>query len=408
MLLQFSFQNFLSFKERMTFSMMASSLKEPVIDNTEVMTNIGHSIGSVLHCAAIYGANASGKSNVVKALDTFRWLVVNSMKEMQSGEKIKVEPYRLNSATATQPSVFEITLCDADNIYRYGFESDVDKVHSEWLYQKAKRKRSKEVELIFREGETFAIHSRLSIAKDVASKKMVRDNALLLSVAAQFNDPVAVAVTSMISEITILSSHDDERMWRLAVANIDNEKMRRRIVAFSKYADLGIDDIEKVNGTILSRHVQYDDDGNTMRQVSFLMDENESEGTLKYFRLAYPLLNALDNGSTVVIDELDSQLHPVLTANIISMFNLAKTNPKNAQLIFTLHDTNVLGAGFLRRDQIWFTQKDRKGESELYSLAEYNVRSGAPFAKDYLAGKYGAIPLTGTLSDVLTTNASLS
>ena len=135
--------------------------------------------------------------------------------------------------------------------------------------------------------------------------------------------------------------------------------------------------------------------GNATKTVTFPFRVNESEGTIKYFSLAYPIIDALDHGKRLVVDEFDSKMHPLLTSRIIGLFNSRVTNPRNAQLIFTTHDTNLLNASLFRRDQIWFTQKDSFGASELYSLAEYKVRNSAPFEKEYLMGKYGGIPVIG-------------
>ena len=154
----------------------------------------------------------------------------------------------------------------------------------------------------------------------------------------------------------------------------------------SKYADLGIDDIHKINQDIVSTHVQYDDEGRVVQGVDFSFNKSESDGTMKYFRLAYPIINALNNGKRLIVDELDSRLHTLLTLKIVELFHAHLTNPKHAQLIFTLHDTIILSGDLLRRDQIWFTKKNGKGASELFSLSEYKVRSNAPFEKDYLSG----------------------
>lgn len=133
--------------------------------------------------------------------------------------------------------------------------------------------------------------------------------------------------------------------------------MRERIVRFAKYADLGIDNIAKIDNRIVSSHRQYDDEGKATHNVAFSFNGNESEGTIKYFSLAYPIIDALDNGKRLVVDELDSKLHPLLVRKIITLFNSAETNPKGAQLLFTTHDTFLLSAGLFRRDQVWFTQR---------------------------------------------------
>lgn len=398
MLIQFSVGNFLSFKEQSTLSLVASALKDIQILSEDVIFNIGETDLALLKSATIYGANASGKSNFIKALDFFKWYVINSSKDIQAGERVNVESFRLSSSTVEEPSYFEAIFCNTEYQYRYGFETDENMVHSEWLYQKANKKRAKEVELFYRDEDGFNIHSKFIIGKELINKQMVRTNALLLSVAAQFNDVVAVEIVKWLNDTTIISGSNEKNIWDLAAIRLDDLKMKQRIVDFSRYADLGIENIEKVNNAIISMHTQYDDEGNEVKLVNFPFKKNESEGTIKYFSLAYPIIDALDNGKRLIIDEFDSKMHPLLTCRIIALFNSKETNPKNAQLIFTTHDTNLLSASIFRRDQIWFTQKDRFGATELYSLAEYKVRNDASFEKDYLSGKYGAIPIMGDLT----------
>lgn len=398
MLIQFSVGNFLSFKEQSTLSLVASALKDIQILSEYVIFNIGETDLALLKSATIYGANASGKSNFIKALDFFKWYVINSSKDIQAGERVNVESFRLSSSTVEEPSYFEAIFCNTEYQYRYGFETDENMVHSEWLYQKANKKRAKEVELFYRDEDGFNIHSKFIIGKELINKQMVRTNALLLSVAAQFNDVVAVEIVKWLNDTTIISGSNEKNIWDLAAIRLDDLKMKQRIVDFSRYADLGIENIEKVNNAIISMHTQYDDEGNEVKLINFPFKKNESEGTIKYFSLAYPIIDALDNGKRLIIDEFDSKMHPLLTCRIIALFNSKETNPKNAQLIFTTHDTNLLSASIFRRDQIWFTQKDRFGATELYSLAEYKVRNDASFEKDYLSGKYGAIPIMGDLT----------
>jgi AAA15 family ATPase/GTPase len=231
----------------------------------------------------------------------------------------------------------------------------------------------------------------------------VKANALLLSVAAQFNDPTAVEIMKWLNDTTIISGSNDEKIWNTATIQLDDIKMKQRIVEFSRYADLGIENIEKIDNAIVSTHTQYDEEGHEVKTITFPFRKNESEGTIKYFSLAYPIIDALDNGKRLIIDEFDSKMHPLLTCRIIALFNSKETNPQNAQLIFTTHDTNLLSANIFRRDQVWFTQKDRYGATELYSLAEYKVRNDASFEKDYLSGKYGAIPIVGDLTRLFNT-----
>jgi AAA15 family ATPase/GTPase len=220
----------------------------------------------------------------------------------------------------------------------------------------------------------------------------------------------------------LVSGNRDGQYSPYTAFKLQDPASKARILDFTKFADLGIGDIqlvqeavadmnvkeidgrkemalkklfvEKNSNSLFSFHQKFDKELNEKELVQFLFSQSESEGTIKYFGLAGPIIDTLDNGKILVIDELDSKLHPLLTQKIISLFNSIETNPKNAQLVFTTHDTNLLSANIFRRDQIWFAQKDRYGASTLYSLAEYiiPVRNDASFEKDYLAGKYGAVP----------------
>ena len=382
--MEFSFgMNFRSIMEPATLSLVASPLKDARVAAEDVMFDIEGMDVSLLKSAVILGANASGKSNVIKALDFLKSYIIDSFKNLQAGEEIGVEAFKLNTDSAKAPSSFEMIFILDGYQYRYGIDVSRESVHGEWLYRKACRKRAKEVELFYREGEEMKVHTSFSIATDLVNKKMIRNNALLLSAAAQFNDPTAVQIINWLVETTILTCSDEEKMWNMAVNHLDDVEMRSRIVEFSKFADLGIEDIEKSDNHILSRHLQYDTNGAEKGQTSFPFLSMESEGTIKYFSMAYPIIKALDNGSRLVID------------------NSRETNPRNAQLILTAHDTNILSSGLFRRDQIWFTQKNRFGATSLYSLSDYKVRSDAPFEKDYLSGKYGATPIIGNLESVL-------
>ena len=198
----------------------------------------------------------------------------------------------------------------------------------------------------------------------------------------------------------VIFCSEDDLLWNNAIRHLDNETLRRRIVDFAKFADLGIENITKIDNRIVTTHKQYDDGGKEVNDVSFAFNSNESEGTIKYFSLAYPIIDALDHGKRIIIDELDSKLHPLLVKSIVALFNDAKTNPKGAQLLFTAHDTFLLSAGLFRRDQVWFTQKNSFGATEFFSLAEFKVRSTSPFEKDYLLGRYGATPIIGDIEKI--------
>ncbi|WP_304303140.1 ATP/GTP-binding protein [Phocaeicola plebeius] len=401
MLLEFCVKNFLSIKDDLKLSFVATTLKESLSEPNDVI-RISDMGLALVRSAVIYGANASGKTNVLKAIAFYKSFIMNSFKNGQAGESIDVENFRLNASTVQEPTTMEATFTVGEYLYRYGFEVGEKAVHAEWLYRRMNRKRSKEVEIFYREETGVTVHAKSPLMQDLVNRKMVRDNALLLSTAAQFNETTAVDILHWLSDTQVLFCSEDDKMWLQAIRHLDDEKMRERIVRFAKYADLGIENITKIGNRIVSSHRQYDDEGRETNDVAFSFSGNESEGTIKYFSLAYPIIDALDNGKRLVVDELDSKLHPLLVRKIVTLFNSAETNPKGAQLLFTTHDTFLLSAGLFRRDQVWFTQKDNFGATEAYSLAEYKVRGSSPFERDYLQGKFGATPIIGDMETIFT------
>ena len=399
MILEFCVSNFLSIKEELKVSFIATPLKESLSEDNDIFP-LGDTGIALLRSAVIFGANASGKSNVLKALAFYKHFITDSFKYSQAGETIDVENFHLNATSINEPTTMEATFTDGEYIYRYGFEVNSQHVKAEWLYQRLCKKRAKEVEIYYRESETTSVHQKSPLIQEIVTKQMVRDNALLLSTIAQFNEPKAVKIMRWLNDTQVLFCSEDDKLWEQAIRHLDDETMRRRIIEFARYADLGIEEITKVDNRLMSQHKQYDDEGKETNNVSFTFNKNESEGTIKYFSLSYPIIDALDNGKRIIVDELDSKLHPLLVCKIIALFNSAKTNPKAAQLLFTAHDTFLLSAGLFRRDQIWFTQKDGIGATSSYSLAEYKVRSTSPFEKDYLSGKYGATPIIGDMERI--------
>lgn len=402
MILEFYVSNYLSIKDGLKISFVATSLKDSLSESNDIIALSDTGL-MLLRSAVIYGANASGKSNVLKAMAFYRHFITDSFKNSQAGEAIDVENFRLNATSIYEPTTMEATFIVGDFIYRYGFEVDSKVVRSEWLYQRTNKKRAKEIEIFYRTEEETSVHQKSPLLLELVNKRMVRDNALLLSAAAQFNEPKAVNILQWMNDIRVIFGNEEEKLWNQAIKSLDDENLRLRITNFAKYADLGIDSIVKIDNRIVSNHRQFDDEGRETNNVAFSFSGNESEGTIKYFSLSYPIIDTLDNGKLLIIDELDSKLHPLLVRKIISLFNSAKTNPKGAQLLFTTHDTFLLSAGMFRRDQIWFTQKDSFGATEAYSLVEYKVRSNTLFERDYLLGKYGATPIIGEMERIFNT-----
>jgi AAA15 family ATPase/GTPase len=425
MILQFSIKNYRTFKDKAVLSLFASNYDKGTRENENIARNEKFGL-RLLKNAVVYGANASGKSKLLDAFSFMKHYVLNSSKESQKGDEIDVHPFKLNSATEKEPSEFEIIFIYKDVIYRYGFEATRTKVVSEWLYYKPK---TKEIELFYRENNTFETHSRsFSKGKTVIKEGLVRDNALLLSVAAQFNDKTSIAVLDWFKRLKTLSGLNESGYQGYTMGKTEDPIHKAKILDLLKAADLGIMDIklqkldidklpkdlpkevrekilremneEKAEyiSDVLTSHKKYNLDGKSIANVNFSLDDDESSGTRKFFALTGPILDVIENGYTLVIDELDSKLHPNLVCRIVSLFNSKELNPKNAQLIFNTHDTNLLSTGLFRRDQIWFTEKNKFGEAKLYSLADfksYEVKKNEPYEENYIRGKYGAIPFLG-------------
>lgn len=412
MLLEFSVGNFLSFKNKVTFSMVASSLKGHEEDNVFSLSKM-----DLLKTAVVYGANASGKSNLFSSMGFMKSFVLNSSKESQSNEKISVQEFKLSSDTINKPSEFEIVFTYEGIPYRYGFIIDTEKVHEEWFYYAPK---TKEAKLFERKGQNIVLGPYFDEGKGLDKK--TRKNALFLSVVDQFNGEKAKKVMEWFDKFNVISGIRHEHYKRFTVDMLEKIEYKREIVQFLKNADVGIGDISTIELTdedlpakmpkelreivlkdriVSTKHEVFDHNGKVVSFELLDMDKDESEGTKKLFALSGPIIETLKNGETLVIDELDAKLHPLITRFILNLFQAKEKNPKNAQLIFATHDTNILSNRFFRRDQIWFTEKDEYSSTDLYSLAEYRmdnekkVRVDATFEKDYIQGKYGGVPYVG-------------
>ena len=423
MLIGFSVGNYKSFKETVTLSMVVSSITE---DDRELDENnlfqINHKL-NLLKSAAIYGANASGKSNFVAAINFMKWFVLNSSKETQVSEAIDIEAFRLSTETETEPSFFEIVFRLEDKNFRYGFEVNTEQVVAEWLFQTDDRA---EKMLFERDFDDFILDN-FSEGQGISDK--TRSNALFLSVVAQFNGKVSGKILRWFSKtLQLISGLQDQQYRKETLESFENDRHRHDIIEFVKKLDLGIADIQvtnqpvfiipnnttlyggsygslypnsKIKSTVKTVHRKYDADGKQTAIEIFDLEKHESEGTNKLFALAGLLLDTLRTGKILLIDELDARLHPLITRELICLFNSNETNPHNAQLIFTTHDTNLLSSKTFRKDQIWFTEKDNKGATDLYSLVEYKVGKDASFERDYIIGKYGAIPFIGDFKELI-------
>lgn len=415
MLIEFSVGNFLSFKEIASLNMVASTRKNDNDTNTFSDGKINY-----LKSCVIYGANASGKSNLIEAMSFMRRFVLNSSKDTQIRESIPVERFKLSTETDNMPSHFEIIFNLKGVIYRYGFELDHLKIHKEWLFYIPK---TREVKLFIRDDNDIKLGKAFKEGVDLENK--TRINALFLSVVAQFNGEISEKIITWFTNFNMISGVKNSST-EYTIKMLSDPGYKQQILNFMKISDLGIEDVSVetnvikinlpeeipepvrnylldqtngvVNKTTLTHHKKFNADNEFVNFELFKLDYDESEGTKKIFSIAGPILETLQGGTVLVIDELDAKLHPKLTRFIIGLFNSDKINALNAQLIFATHDTSLLDKKLFRRDQIWFTEKDQFGSTTLYSLLEYVVRKDASYNKDYFNGKYGAIPFIGDTS----------
>lgn len=398
MLVNFTVGNFRSFKEKRTLSMDAANIKEFA---DSVINQEGRQI---LPLAALYGANSGGKSNLLKAMKVFVDMVRNSFIKMNSNDRFQIEPFMLDGVSGVRPSFFEIEIISntTKNYYRYGFEATAEAVVAEWLY---KRTQKREVCLFLRANNTIEPTKLFAEGKGIENR--ARPNSLFLSVCDSFNGQIAHDITSTISPMLVMSAVNHDEIYEATkilhwnmnqqYLNQMSEMFRNLDVGFS-YFEIPHDEMLAKAVKAFTYHNKYDAEGNVIGKVRFTMLNNESQGTNKLFDMMFVILFTLQNGSLLAFDEFDCKLHPLITAYIIQLFNNPKYNTGHGQLVFATHDSNLLSAKCLRRDEVWFVEKDQQEASDLYSLVEFKdadgvkVRNDRSFEKDYIKGRYGAIP----------------
>lgn len=413
MLISFRIENFRSFAEQAMISM------RPVKAYGEHPENQVEVDGcKLLKVAAIYGPNASGKSNVVKGFAKMRRLVLRSL-QMSSVDVLRVEPFELDIEKRDAPTLFEISMLLRGRIYRYGFAATRKKIVAEWLGVSQVGSRAVERMLFTREGNSLDSFNRRSLP-ELAKMDMstLLPNALLLPRLDQLNNAVAKAVMRWFKDMSVLSGSESSRYGNYSSERIGDDAFHEQMMRFIRFADSSIADVSTRkqeirwedlppslrgrrvhrNGLFTTEEVEvlvarHNRQGDV---VTFDIDDKESEGTAKMFELSGPLTDILNSGSVLVIDEMEAKLHPLLTRRIIRVFNSAESNPHNAQLVFVTHDATLLHSARLRRDQVWFCEKDDFGASSLYCLAEIRstvkARREDNLEKKYLEGRFGAIP----------------
>lgn len=422
MLVQFKVANFRSFAEPQILSLEAITAKKEYLEN---IATANKQKLKLLKGAVLYGANASGKSNFLRAMGVMSNIVLYSFAE----DSLKgYDPFLLNEDLQKQPSSFEVIFIQSGISYRYGFEITENAIVAEWLYQ---TKIKKEEVLFIRNKDTIKVFP--SFVEGAGLETKTKENKLFLSVVEKFNGPISQAIYSWFKQFNVIDGINHKPYRGLTFSMLEDEKMQPVLLSFYQKLDLGFEDIEvkkeafdldKISTNLpeeIFKNLLVDFQGKTMyslivyhklqqskestdknqtQQVSFDARQKESLGTNKIIDLSGVIFHTLQNGGVLVIDELDAKLHPLITMSIIRLFQDSDINPNNAQLIFATHDTNILRFGRFRRDQIYFVDKNNDGASQIYSLVEYDVRNDKIYEKDYINGSFGAIPKLKTNTEI--------
>lgn len=415
MLLEFRVGNFRSIRDVQALSLVASSDKEHADTHLEA-TGMA-ALPKAVKSAVIYGANASGKTSVLMALDYMRAVVAESATFIQPGQTYNVQRFKLDDSYEDKPSSFEITFLQDGLRYQYAFQMTQVRFLSESL-------------LVYKTARPTLVFSReFNGNKDVyefgtyltGPKKLweesTRSNALFLSTSAQLNSELLSPIFRWLTFNLVFLPAQAMINADFSTALLATKEGKDTVKAFMAAADISIDEISTAERKAV--HVQFNPNTapHTIQEerefkvpvfkhtapkgsaIFELMDE--STGTQRLFSLAAPVLDVLRDGRILLVDELDASLHPLLVRQLIAMFHNKKINKKNAQLIFTTHDTSLLDQSIFRRDQVWFTEKDSDQATNLYPLTDFSPRKNEALEKGYLMGRYGAVPFFRELPSLL-------
>lgn len=395
MLIQFSVENYLSFKDKVVFSMLAGKDKE----HKEAVAEINEK-EKYLKSGVIYGANASGKSNLLQAL----WFMVSyvlTSHEKQLNLPTGRVPFKFDPNTENLPSSFEVIFIQDQVKYAYGFSATDNEITDEYLYHYPHGRKA----LVFERTKTKEYRFTTDVELQSSLKDRNSKNKLYLSTAANWNYDKVIPVFNWFSTCMFLNMNTYGQAYGVNAETLRDDDYRDRVTAMLRAADFGIHGLRVKEGNV-SLGGTWSDVYDNIEAIHRVIDKNgiaqtyslnmmeESRGTNTYLNLIGLVHKALETGGLFVADELDTNLHPLLTEQIVALFNSEKDNPNNAQLIFTTHNTNLMDLKILRRDQIWFTEKDENtAVSDLFSLDSYSVRKDAKVEKSYLLGRYGAVPM---------------
>lgn len=422
MLIELKVSNFRSIREEQTFSLVAGNVDKELsacVINRELP---GLSGVRFLKGAAIYGANASGKSNIIEAINYVTDFVLRSATKIHPGDPTGAQPFKLDSESVNKPSEFEMTFVAEGDRFVFGFSVTPTRVVEEYLVAYPKGAPQRWYQRAYNATKDSYDWSKPSTAfkQDKSLQDKTRENSLFLSVGPQFNHAQLTQVFNWFKKsVRFIHLSADVMLHPGFTAELVAKPTHHdRILNLLRSADIGVADaqiketeisIEELKKNlppaILSRlekdgqiksqkgieiNLTHKADG--IEPVSLDFDDEESAGTRRFFSLIGPWTDILDNGYTVFVDEIETSLHPILVKELLKLLLCSKNNPKGAQVVFTTHNPILLDGALMRRDQIWFTEKSPAGATHLYPLTDYQPRKDEALAKGYLAGRYGAIP----------------
>lgn len=413
MLIEFRTKNFRSLRDEQVLSLAAS--KDKTLHDTHTLSTSLKAAPNLLRSAVVYGANASGKSNLIKALQYMRGVVLESA-GLQPGQTYdRLQPFKLDTNSANLPTEFEVTFIIDHIRYQYGFTMNTQRIVSEHLLVYKAFKPQRWFERYFDENsgkDVYIFGTGLKGAKNLW-EGATRPNSLFLSMAVQLNSEALRPVFDWFANRLVIFNEQTPLSPQFSVQMLKQEAPRKAICDFLRAADISIADIEVTTkpATVHTISVdlatgKHEGEASTEQSVDKLQFhhvtetgkaifnlKDESSGTRNLLFLTGPILDILDKGLTLVVDELDTSLHPLLVRELVQLFHQPHVNTGGAQLIFTTHDTSLLDAyGLFRRDQIWFVEKKKDQSSELYSLLEFSPRKNEALERGYLQGRYGAVP----------------
>lgn len=417
MLLTFRGQNARSFRDPFELSLLSTRLSEPGIVHEVQWREDGRPIG-VLPCAGIFGANASGKSNLLRALKDMRRLVLNSFRGNTPDGPVETYPFLLGEDEGKAPTSFEVELVLDGIRHDYGFVVDVEGVREEWARSYP---RGRAVTLLQRNGDHVHLGTEQR-GKGRTALEILRPNALFLSTAAAINHPSFLPIFRWFQRNLSFADVDSRTSRQVITAEMLEGERRSQVLALLREADLGISDVsrraidpeykEKLRKVINifwdeAESVDLEDLGVRDFKVGLkhraqgrepveLPEEDESRGTLVWFGIVGLISETLRAGSVLLADEIEASLHPALVDVLVNLFQSHQSNPYRAQLIFSSHEVRLMGDSAdraLGRDQIWFTEKNDEGATSLHSLADLAPRREEAIARRYLAGRYGGTPI---------------